>query len=348
LQLSAVSKLGLRGGHAHVGRRAVRPIKIAPPGVRSNATQTPQNTRETPVPWTDCTGTSSMTIRFAKAALVAAIAVWALAACSQRRELASRADLVAERVAAPAPPPPIFAFGTAQAAPANAQMKLAVTHTFELSMPSDQVEAVQRRHLDECAKLGCTVLTTSLQHGGQGSVYARTSLRISPQSFDALAKALAAAPARITSHAQTAEDKTIPLLDVEKRLEAKTALRDRLEAMLKDPATKSTADLLAIEKELALIQGDIESATAQRDYLRTITDTVRVDISYDGIVAEVGGVNLAPLKRAASEFGDTVLTSLATLIYVFAALLPWLPVILLLGWAIRRGVRRWRTRARSS
>jgi hypothetical protein len=285
-----------------------------------------------------------MTIRFAKVALGAAIAVSALALTDCSRSPSNFTPQLSERVAPP--PPPIIAFDAARAAPANAQTKLAVTHTFELGMPSEQVEAVQRRHLDECAKLGCTVLTTTLQHGGQGRVYARTSLRISPQSFDAFAKALAALPARITSHAQTAEDKTLPLLDVEKRLEAKTALRERLEAMLKDPATKSTADLLAIEKELALIQGDIESATAQRDYLRTITDTVRVDISYDGIVAEVGGVDLGPLKRAASEFGDTVLTSLATLIYVFAALLPWLPVIVLLGWAMRRGVRRWRARAR--
>jgi hypothetical protein len=250
-------------------------------------------------------------------------------------------SMVSQRAAAPAPPP-ILAFDGAHAAPANTQAKLAVTHTFDLSMPSDQVEAVQRRNLDECQKLGCTVLTTSLLHGGQGNVYARMSLRISPQGFDAFAKALAAAPARITSHTQTAEDKTVPLLDVEKRLEAKTALRDRLEAMLKDPATKTTADLLAIEKELAHIQGDIESATAQRDYLRTITDTVRVDISYDGIVAEIGGLDLGPLKRAVSEFGDTVLVSCATLIYIFAALLPWLPVILLLGWAVRRGFRRWR------
>ena len=282
-----------------------------------------------------------MTVRFAKVALGAAIAVSALAACSRAPSVQyTPLSMVSERTAAP--PPSVLAFDGARAAPANTQAKLAVTHTFELSMPSDQVEAVQRRDLDECQKLGCTVLTTSLQHGGRGSVYARTSLRISPQSFDAFARALAAAPARITSHAQTAEDKTVPLLDVEKRLEAKTALRDRLEAMLKDPATKTTADLLAIEKELAQIQGEIESATAQRDYLRTITDTVKVDITYGGIVAEVGGLDLGPLKRAVSEFGDTVLTSLAALIYITAALLPWLPVILLFGWAVRRGFRRWR------
>lgn len=294
-----------------------------------------------------------MTSRSAKAALGAVIAlcVLALADCSRsssdRQMQYTSVFPVSQHAAAPAPQ--VFGLDavrgglSAQAAPANTQAKLAVAHAFELSLPSDQVETVQRRNLDECQKLGCTVLTTSLQHGIQNSVYARMSVRISPQSFEAFAKALAAAPARITSHTQTAEDKTIPLLDVEKRLEAKTALRDRLEGMLKDPATKTTADLLAIEKELAQIQGEIESATAQRDYLRTITDTVKVDIAYDGIVAEVGGTNLGPLKRAASEFGDTVLASVATLIYVFAALLPWLPAILLLGWMIRRGFRRWRT-----
>jgi len=167
---------------------------------------------------------------------------------------------------------------------------------------------------------------------------------VAPQSFDTFANVLAQSPARIVSHSQTAEDKTVPLLDVEKRLAAKIALRDRLETMLKDPAAKTTADLLAIERELAQIQGDIESATAQRDYLRTITDTVRVDIAYDGLVAEVAGIEFAPLKRALRDFSDTVLISLASLIYFVAALLPWLPVVVVFGWFERSGLRRWRTR----
>jgi hypothetical protein len=299
-------------------------------------------------------GANAMTIRLAKVAFAAAVAACALAACSDR----SSRNLVFDdshlfqtdrmggydRVSPAAPAPAILGVDAAQAAPANTQTKLAVTHSYAITMPSREIEAVQRRDLDECAKLGCTVLTTTLQHGGGGQVYARTSLRISPQGFDAFAKALAASPARIASHSQTAEDKTLPLLDVEKRLEAKTALRDRLAAMLKDPAAKTTADLLAIEKELSLIQADIESATAQRDYLRTITDTVRVDISYDGIVAEVAGLEFGPLKRAMGDFGATALNSLATLIYLTAALLPWLPVFVVLGWMVRRGLRRWRMR----
>jgi hypothetical protein len=291
-----------------------------------------------------------MTFHVAKAALVATVASCMLAACSDRASRSSsdlfHADHMAsyDRVTAAPAPSPVLAFDGARAAPTNTQAKLAVTHSYALAMASREVETVQRRDLDECARLGCTVLTTTLQRADSGRVVARTSLRISPQSFDAFAKVLAASPARVVSHSQTTEDKTVPLLDLEKRLAAKTALRDRLEAMLKDPATKTTADLLAIEKELAQIQGDIESATAQRDYLRTITDTVRVDISYDGIVAEVAGLDAGPLKRALGDFGATALTSLASLIYFVAALLPWLPVIVACGWLARRGLRRWRAR----
>src|SRR3954466_2467761 len=44
---------------------------------------------------------------------------------------------------------------------------IAVTHSFTLRLPNDQVAAVQERHLAECAKLGCTVLETRLDRLGE-------------------------------------------------------------------------------------------------------------------------------------------------------------------------------------
>ena len=54
-------------------------------------------------------------------------------------------------------------------------------------------------------------------------------------------------------------------------------LRDRLSQILKQAGT-SVADLVAFEKQPADVQGTIESETARRDYLRTVTDTERVDL----------------------------------------------------------------------
>ena len=153
-----------------------------------------------------------------------------------------------------------------------------------------------------------------------------------------------APPVEVLSQAQTSEDKTLPIMDVEKRLEVKSALRDRLSAMLRDSGQKSAADLAVIEKELAGVQGDIEAATAQREYLRTITETIKVDIAYQGLAAQVGGINLSPIDYALKGVGRTMVGSVAALISFVAAIVPWIPLIALLAWGVRRGLRHWRLR----
>ena len=102
---------------------------------------------------------------------------------------------------------------------------------------------------------------------------------------------------RVVSRAESADDKTVAVLDIEKRLAAQIALRDRLTQLL-GQASGSVGDLVAVEKQLAEVQGTIESQTAQRDYLRTITDTVRVDISYNGLIQQAGPFDLSPVRAA--------------------------------------------------
>jgi Domain of unknown function (DUF4349) len=243
-----------------------------------------------------------------------------------------RDDLVLAQLANPQRPPQ-------QSGPAR---HIAVTRGFTLRLPSDEVAAVQERHLAECAKLGCTVLETRLDRLSEGQISARASVRIAPDRYPALAAVITAPPAEVTSQSERAEDRTVAILDVDKRLEVKAALRDRLTAMLRDPGTKSAADLATIEKELAQVQGDIEAAIAQRDFLRTITETVRVDITYDGRPVVLAGYDFSPIKRAADGVGQTLITSVASLIVALAAGVPWLPVIAFVVWAIRWVLRRWR------
>jgi hypothetical protein len=221
---------------------------------------------------------------------------------------------------------------------------IAVTRSFTLRLPGSEIAAVQERHLAECAKLECTVLETRLEQLIDGRVNARTSVRVTPERYPALAAAITARPAQVITQSERADDRTIAVLDVDKRLAVKTALRDRLTAMLNDAATKNVADLIAIEKELAQAQGDLEAATALRNYLRTITDTVQVDITYDGQQVVVAGYDFSPIKRAVDSIGRTFATSVASLITFVTTVVPWLPVIALLVWGARRGLRRWRTR----
>jgi len=225
---------------------------------------------------------------------------------------------------------------------ATADRRIAITHRFSLRVPNAETEAIQQKHMAECTRLGCSILSTSVDRSNEGRINARATVRIKPESYDAFAALLASPPAQVTGHSQSGEDVTLPILDAEKRLEAKTVLRDRLTAMLRDQSAKTAADLVTIEKELAQVQGDIESIVAQRDSLRTRTDTMRIDISYAGAVGQYGSVDLTPIYQAARGINQTVVSSIAWLISSLVALVPWLPVIALFWWIARRVIRRWR------
>jgi Domain of unknown function (DUF4349) len=234
--------------------------------------------------------------------------------------------------------------GGMQDNPSAINRRLAVTHRFTLRVPSEATEAIQQKHMAECAKLGCTILSTSIDRSDEGRVSARAAVRIKSESYDAFAAQLAAPPAKITMRSQSDEDLAVPILDAEKRLEAKTVLRDRLTALLRDQSVKTAADLIAIEKELAQAQSDIENITAQSDNLRTRTDTIRIDIFYTGAVGQFGSVDLTPVQQAIGRIGQTIVNSASWLIASLAALVPWLPIIALVWLAIRRGLRRRRIR----
>ncbi|MBR0758534.1 DUF4349 domain-containing protein [Bradyrhizobium jicamae] len=232
----------------------------------------------------------------------------------------------------------------AAVASARADRTIAVTHRFTIRVPNADIEAMQQRHMTECAKLGCSILSTSIDRSNVGRASARASVRIKPDAFNTFAAALAATPAQIIMHAQSSEELAAPILDTERRLAAKTVIRDRLTAMLQDQTVKSAADLITIEKELAQAQAEIEAITAQRENLRTRTDTIRIDINYVGAAGLVGGMDLTPIDQSVSKIGETMVSSISALISTIAAVVPWLPFIALIWWGARRGLRRWRVR----
>ncbi len=208
-----------------------------------------------------------------------------------------------------------------------------------MELPNARVEATQQKNLTDCLVAGCTVLNTRLDHLPDGAVQGAISIRIAPDRYPAFADAITAPPARLVSHAATAEDKTVPLLDIEKRLNAQLALRDRLSELLKQAGT-SVADLVAVEKQLAEVQGTIESEIAQRAYLRSVTDTVKVDVAYNGLIQQAGPFDVSPIRAAIDLFVHDVVLSFGLLISCVAYVLPWLPPAALAGWIVREVVRR--------
>lgn len=265
----------------------------------------------------------------------------------------SKQEVAAEY--AEAPPAPRFAADppssrlseivvTGARATEISERRIARSHDITLRLPSTEVEAVQKRHLAECSKLNCEILSSSINRADESRIRASVSVRIPPQAFDAFIGILGESPSRITAHSEDAEDKTLAFIEVQKRLEIQTALRDRLMGMLKEPGQKKVEDLVDIETKLADVQTTIETDTAQRNYLLTLTETMAVSVDYVGTTAEAGGLDLSSLEFALTGFLRTIIGSLAMMIDFIAAIIPWLFFLALAVWASRRAYRRWKAR----
>jgi hypothetical protein len=212
-------------------------------------------------------------------------------------------------------------------------------------MPADKMAEVQQRHIDACLKSDCSVLSSSISSNDNGPGNGYLSVRVAPGAYDEFTKTLAAAPAHIIAHSESAEDKTAAILDVDARIKSKKALRDQLEKLMKQPERGTLADLLAIERELSNVQGEIESAEAQYSYLTKLTDTIKIDVSYYSDFAITPVSDFAPILEALHKVKSTVAHSVAALITFLAGVAPWIPVIGLVFWFIRFLWRRWRKRA---
>lgn len=226
-----------------------------------------------------------------------------------------------------------------RAAQGQTVQRIAVTQDFSIELPNDQVQGRQQKDLADCQAAGCIVLNNRINRYPNGAIQASISVRIAPDKYESFANQIVAAPARLLSHSQTADDQTTAFLDVEKRLQYQTTLRDRLTQLLQQ-ANGNVTDLVAVEKQLADVQATIESETAQRDYLQTITDTVRVNVSYQGLIQQAGPFDLSPVRVALDQFAHGVIVSFGGLIDAIAFAIPWLPIVaaglFILRWLFRR------------
>jgi hypothetical protein len=70
---------------------------------------------------------------------------------------------------------------------ASLQQRLAITHRFTLRVPSAETEAIQQRHMAECTKLGCTILSTSIDRSNELRRLRRRAGRAAGENHDARA-----------------------------------------------------------------------------------------------------------------------------------------------------------------
>lgn len=222
---------------------------------------------------------------------------------------------------------------------AEVRRYLALKH--KLTLSADAAELPQRFAAirAECIKLGCEILVAT-QYARTSDRDARASLiaRIPPAAFAVFFKDMQAR-GKLLAHESESEDKTAEVIDIEARLKNLEALKARvLELLAKN--TGNLKDMLDAEKQLAETQAQLDSINGQRRALANLTEMVHIEI--DLVDNSLTGDRnwAAPVVDAAGDTGEVLMKSVGVLITVVVALVPWMILLSLLLWPVRRAWRR--------
>ena len=100
-------------------------------------------------------------------------------------------------------------------------------------------------------------------------------LRVPPDRLETLMDSVAAV-GEVSSRAVSADDVTDHILDAEARLDALRATRDRLRQLLERAST--VQDVISVERELARVQGDLESLDARLQAMKGQVAMSKLDV----------------------------------------------------------------------
>ena len=256
------------------------------------------------------------------------------------REAAADASAAAP-AAAPSPdaaPPP----AAVQAA------SIAYIYRYGLELPVDRAPELMSRHEQACVSAGpavCQVIGSQSSRYGRDELTARLEIRATPAFLTAFRARLAGdaegAGGRVAMAATDSEDLTRALVDTEARMQALSTLRDRLQQLL---ATRSAPleQLLATERELARVQGELDAARSTLEVMRTRVATSRLIIDYRAAGQLAPDSAFRPVSDALDSALTVFMSVVAALILFLAGALPFLIVGAPLVWLLLR----WRARRR--
>ena len=232
--------------------------------------------------------------------------------------------------------------------PSVGARQLAYEYNASLRLPAEKVGAVMKAHGARCAEAGpkvCQVISSSVSKNGPDRVYANLEIRAAKGWMDPFREGLAdeadAADGNLSSMSARAEDLTRAITDTAARLEAQRTLRTRLLRLL-ERDTDKVGDLLQIERELARVQSEIESADSYLKILRARVAMDRMTLNYEAIPKVITPETASPLVEAFRNFFSVLSESLAMVIIFIAGAVPWIVVGIPVLWGLFRLVTRWR------
>ncbi len=217
--------------------------------------------------------------------------------------------------------------------PGGAVQYLAYSHSVGIRLPVRAIEPAMQGHVAACQAAGpsvCIITNSYLYAYSEDQSSGSVSLRATPQWIESFLSGLETEAAtlrgEITARQTTAEDLTVSIVDTDARLKAQTLLQTRLEQLLAD-RPGNLGELLETQRELARVNGEIDSLTSTLRALRARVDMSQLSISYETKLNPVSQGALAPLSQAFGSFFYNLAAAIAAVVTAFAYGLPWLLLI---------------------
>lgn len=221
------------------------------------------------------------------------------------------------------------------------QQSIAYSYHYTFELPERQTLTLFERHRRLCEEAGpnqCIIEAAVTGNAPASISSTRLSLRAAPQwlvGFRArLAGDATAADGRISNFRMESDDLSRSIIDTEAHLRAQTTLRDRLQDLL-TTRTAKVGELLEIERELARVQGELDSAHSRLAHMRKRVAMSEVVLEYgpDGresrhLSQGIGGYFATLWQEARDSF--------LGMMRFLAFILPWLFPASLLAWGLRR------------
>ena len=223
---------------------------------------------------------------------------------------------------------------------------LAYEHTVSIELGKALLTTRVREIQGACQadkQFGCTLLDMSV-HVSETMPNGSIRIRLAPAGVDSFI-ASASQNGKVTSRITHAEDLAEQVNDTERELALLTTHRDRLSRFMEDKSLK-VDQLIAVSKELASAQTQIESANAVQANLHRRIDTNLLTLSLS-IPETVAIAQRTPIRDAFSAFGAEFTEAISQVIRFVAVLIPWLilivpgVILIRLFW---RGLGRWLSR----
>lgn len=197
---------------------------------------------------------------------------------------------------------------------------------------ADEVKRIAEAH-------GGYLADANAQRGEANRQHGTLTIRVDASAFDAAVVALRAL-GTVRQESVNTQDVSKAYTELETRLRVKRETADRLREILRT-RTAGLADILAAERELARITEEIEQAEGERRFYdqQIALSTLTVALQEPSAIVEAGV--FTPLTEALGDSLKVLATSLAALVYLTVALVPWL----LMGYVVFLIARRvWRRR----